>query len=62
MVYDEDVFGEPSFIGHGTYPLTTIRQGYRCVRLKNEYSEELEMAAILVHTKINIIKVGENTF
>ncbi|OTF69417.1 1-phosphatidylinositol 4,5-bisphosphate phosphodiesterase-like protein [Euroglyphus maynei] len=54
-VCDEDVFGEPTQIGHGTYPLMAIRQGFRCVRIKNEYSEELEMATILVHMKIDIL-------
>lgn len=37
-----------------------IRQGYRCVRIKNEYSEELEMAAILVHIKIDILSTNTN--
>nr|XP_027200058.1 1-phosphatidylinositol 4,5-bisphosphate phosphodiesterase gamma-2-like [Dermatophagoides pteronyssinus] len=60
IVCDEDVFGEPTQIGHNTYPLMAIRQGYRCVRIKNEYSEELEMAAILVHIKIDILSTNTN--
>ncbi|KAI2805487.1 hypothetical protein RDWZM_008746 [Blomia tropicalis] len=52
VVYDEDVFGEPQFVGQATYPLPTIRRGFRSVRLCNEHSEELEMAAILVQIDI----------
>lgn len=31
VVYDEDVFGEPNFVGQSTYPLTTIRQGLQII-------------------------------
>lgn len=27
VVYDEDMFGDPNFIGQATYPLTCLRQG-----------------------------------
>ncbi|XP_066257802.1 1-phosphatidylinositol 4,5-bisphosphate phosphodiesterase gamma-1 [Euwallacea similis] len=49
VVQSEDVFGEPNFIGQATYPLTCIRSGYRSVWLKNLYSEDLELASILIH-------------
>ncbi|XP_050292853.1 1-phosphatidylinositol 4,5-bisphosphate phosphodiesterase gamma-1 isoform X2 [Anthonomus grandis grandis] len=49
IVQNEDVFGEPNFIGQATYPLTCIRKGYRSVWLKNAYSEDLELASLLVH-------------
>ncbi|XP_019759127.2 1-phosphatidylinositol 4,5-bisphosphate phosphodiesterase gamma-1 [Dendroctonus ponderosae] len=48
-VQNEDVFGEPNFIGQATYPLTCIRRGYRSIWLKNAYSEDLELASLLVH-------------
>lgn len=33
--------------------VTCIREGYRSVPLKNNYSEEIELASLLVHVKIN---------
>ncbi|ROT84771.1 putative 1-phosphatidylinositol 4,5-bisphosphate phosphodiesterase gamma-1 isoform X1 [Penaeus vannamei] len=52
VLYDEDMFGEPNQIGQATYPVTCIREGYRSVPLKNGYSEEIELASLLVHMKI----------
>ncbi|XP_071174226.1 1-phosphatidylinositol 4,5-bisphosphate phosphodiesterase gamma-1-like isoform X19 [Mytilus edulis] len=49
MVQDEDVFGEPKFLGQATFPVSCLRTGYRSVPIQNGYSEELEMAALLVH-------------
>uniref|UniRef100_A0A182X5M9 1-phosphatidylinositol 4,5-bisphosphate phosphodiesterase gamma n=1 Tax=Anopheles quadriannulatus TaxID=34691 RepID=A0A182X5M9_ANOQN len=51
-VQDEDMFGEPNFIGQAVFPLGSIRTGYRSVVLRNKYSEELELATLLVHTSI----------
>lgn len=53
VVYDEDVFREPNQIGQATYPVTCIRDGYRSVPLKNAYSEEIELASLLIHLKKN---------
>ncbi|XP_030750382.1 1-phosphatidylinositol 4,5-bisphosphate phosphodiesterase gamma-1 isoform X2 [Sitophilus oryzae] len=50
-VQDEDVFGDSNFIGQATYPITCIREGYRSVWLKNSYSEDLELASLLVHVR-----------
>jgi phosphatidylinositol phospholipase C gamma-1 len=52
LVQDEDVFGDPNFIGQATYPVTCLRTGYRSVWLKNAYSEDLELASLLVHINI----------
>nr|XP_022335650.1 1-phosphatidylinositol 4,5-bisphosphate phosphodiesterase gamma-1-like isoform X2 [Crassostrea virginica] len=49
VVYDEDTFGEPNFVGQATYPVTCLHPGYRSVPLKNGFSEEMEMAALLIH-------------
>ena len=57
VVYDEDMFGDPNFLGHGTYPIKCLRRGFRSVPLKNEYSEELELASLLVHIDIINAKV-----
>ncbi|XP_060519361.1 1-phosphatidylinositol 4,5-bisphosphate phosphodiesterase gamma-1 isoform X2 [Cylas formicarius] len=52
VVQDEDVFGEPNFIGQATYPITCIRKGYRSVWLKNAFSEDLELASLLIHVSL----------
>ncbi|XP_076032835.1 small wing phospholipase C gamma 1 [Oratosquilla oratoria] len=49
-VYNLDP-GQGSMIGQATYPLTCIREGYRSVPLKNGFSQELEMATLLVKMK-----------
>jgi len=49
------MFGEKNMIGHGTFPLKCLRTGYRSVPLRNKYSEELELAALLVHISIKEI-------
>lgn len=51
-----DMFGEKNLIGQATYPLNCLRSGYRSVPLRNKYSEELELAALLVHVNIKQIK------
>lgn len=51
-VQDEDIFGEPNFLGQAVFPVNCIRSGYRSVPLRNKYSEELELATLLVHISI----------
>ncbi|KFM82001.1 1-phosphatidylinositol-4,5-bisphosphate phosphodiesterase gamma-1, partial [Stegodyphus mimosarum] len=46
------MFGDPNFLAQAAYPVTCLRTGYRSVALKNEYSEELELACLLVHIDI----------
>lgn len=57
VVYDVDMFGDSSFLAQATYPFSTLRCGYRSVKLKNEYSEDFELAALLVHLKMKSLKV-----
>ncbi|XP_045463914.1 1-phosphatidylinositol 4,5-bisphosphate phosphodiesterase gamma-1 [Harmonia axyridis] len=52
LVQDEDVFGEPNFIGQATYPVLCLRTGYRSVWLKNIFSEDLELASLLINIRI----------
>ena len=47
-IYDEDMFGDPNFIGHATFPAKLLLSGYRSIQLKNGYSEELELSSLLV--------------
>ena len=51
-VQDEDVFGDPNFIGQATYPIPCLKTGYSAVILTNTYNEELELSALLVHISI----------
>ena len=48
VVYHRDKFDEQSFVGQATFPVSGIREGYRSVRLCNEYSEKLELSTLLV--------------
>ncbi|KAM6962657.1 1-phosphatidylinositol 4,5-bisphosphate phosphodiesterase gamma-1-like isoform 1-T1 [Aplochiton taeniatus] len=52
VVYEEDMFSDPNFLAQATYPIRSLRTGYRSVPLKNSYSEELELASLLVHIEI----------
>uniref|UniRef100_A0AAQ5ZAQ8 1-phosphatidylinositol 4,5-bisphosphate phosphodiesterase gamma n=1 Tax=Amphiprion ocellaris TaxID=80972 RepID=A0AAQ5ZAQ8_AMPOC len=61
MVYEEDMFSDPNFLAQATYPVRLLRTGYRSVPLKNSYSEELDLASLLVHIEIVNAKV-HNTF
>ena len=47
-VFDEDMFGDPNFLGAATYPVRLLLSGYRSVQLRNGHSEELELSALLV--------------
>lgn len=56
VVNEEDSFGEPKLICQATYPVLCLREGFRSVPLKNNYSEEIELASLLIHLKINKIE------
>ncbi|GAB6030572.1 hypothetical protein CHUAL_007434 [Chamberlinius hualienensis] len=56
VVQDEDMFGDPNFLGQATYLIKGIRPGYRCVMLRNGYSETLELTSLLVHIDIRNVK------
>lgn len=62
VVQDEDMFGDPNFLGQATYPVTCLRSGYRSVLLKNEFSEELELASLLIHLNIHNAKDEEDLY
>lgn len=51
-VQDEDTFSETHFVAQACYPLKCIRSGYRSVTLRNKYSEEHELAALLIHIEM----------
>lgn len=51
-VQDEDMFAERHFVAQATFPINCLRTGYRSVPLRNKFSEELELASLLVHITI----------
>ena len=56
-VYDEDMFGDPNFLGQSTLPVRLVQAGYRSVQLRNGHSEELELSSLLVHTTLSQVRV-----
>ncbi|XP_074646958.1 1-phosphatidylinositol 4,5-bisphosphate phosphodiesterase gamma-1-like isoform X2 [Tubulanus polymorphus] len=61
IVYDEDMFGDPIFLGHGTFPVRSLRTGFRSVPLKNGYSEPIELASILVYIDMHNPREGSDS-
>eukprot|EP00117_Sycon_ciliatum_P048109 scpid29980/ scgid3392/ 1-phosphatidylinositol 4,5-bisphosphate phosphodiesterase gamma-1; Phosphoinositide phospholipase C-gamma-1; Phospholipase C-gamma-1 len=54
-----DVFSEPNFLCQSTLPIRSLRNGFRSIRLKNGYSEELELSTLLVHITIRNVNAEE---
>ncbi|CAI5778868.1 1-phosphatidylinositol 4,5-bisphosphate phosphodiesterase gamma-1-like isoform X1 [Podarcis lilfordi] len=52
VVYEEDMFSDPNFLAQATFPVKGLKTGYRSVPLKNSYSEDLELASLLIHIEI----------
>ncbi|XP_034976827.1 1-phosphatidylinositol 4,5-bisphosphate phosphodiesterase gamma-2 isoform X3 [Zootoca vivipara] len=59
VVYEEDMFSDPNFLAHGTFPIKGIKSGFRSVPLKNGYSEDIELASLLVYCEMQQILEGE---
>ncbi|XP_008412106.1 1-phosphatidylinositol 4,5-bisphosphate phosphodiesterase gamma-1 isoform X1 [Poecilia reticulata] len=51
-VYEIDMFNDQNFLAQATFPIQSLKTGYRSVPLKNSYSEDLELASLLVHMEI----------
>ncbi|XP_027800943.1 1-phosphatidylinositol 4,5-bisphosphate phosphodiesterase gamma-1 [Marmota monax] len=58
VVYEEDMFSDQNFLAQATFPVKGLKIGYRAVPLKNNYSEDLELASLLI--KIDIFPAKEN--
>ncbi|XP_077024410.1 1-phosphatidylinositol 4,5-bisphosphate phosphodiesterase gamma-1 isoform X2 [Tamandua tetradactyla] len=58
VVYEEDMFSDQNFLAQATFPVKGLKTGYRAVPLKNNYSEDLELASLLV--KVDIFPAKEN--
>uniref|UniRef100_A0A8D0UPT5 Phosphoinositide phospholipase C n=1 Tax=Sus scrofa TaxID=9823 RepID=A0A8D0UPT5_PIG len=59
VVYEEDMFSDQNFLAQATFPVKGLKTGYRAVPLKNNYSEDLELASLLI--KLDIFPVKENS-
>uniref|UniRef100_A0A4W4FEC6 1-phosphatidylinositol 4,5-bisphosphate phosphodiesterase gamma n=1 Tax=Electrophorus electricus TaxID=8005 RepID=A0A4W4FEC6_ELEEL len=59
VVFEEDMFSDPNFLAQATYPVKGVRSGYRSVPLKNGYSENLELASLLVYVDIQQVEEAE---
>uniref|UniRef100_A0A672TI60 1-phosphatidylinositol 4,5-bisphosphate phosphodiesterase gamma n=1 Tax=Strigops habroptila TaxID=2489341 RepID=A0A672TI60_STRHB len=59
VVYEEDMFSDPNFLAQATFPVKGLKTGYRSVPLKNSYTEDLELAALLIHIEIINAKASE---
>lgn len=57
VVNEEDSFGDANFLAQAVYPLRCLRQGFRSVILSNAFSEQLELASLLIHLSIKNAKV-----
>ncbi|NXP98323.1 PLCG1 phosphodiesterase, partial [Vidua macroura] len=58
VVYEEDMFSDPNFLAQATFPVKGLKTGYRSVPLKNSYTEDLELASLLIHIEIINAKAG----
>ncbi|KPP59582.1 hypothetical protein Z043_122483, partial [Scleropages formosus] len=54
VVNEEDMFSDPNFLAQATFPFKGIRSGYRSVPLKNGYSEDIELASLLVYIDVQL--------
>ncbi|XP_065139538.1 1-phosphatidylinositol 4,5-bisphosphate phosphodiesterase gamma-2-like [Paramisgurnus dabryanus] len=63
VVFEEDMFSDPNFLAQATFPVRGVRSGYRSVPLKNGFSENLELASLLVYVEIQQVeKVQEELY
>ena len=61
VVNDVDIFGDSNFIGQYTLPVKCLRSGYRSIPLKNAYSEDLELAGIVLKREY-LYRLAESRF
>uniref|UniRef100_A0A674JF75 1-phosphatidylinositol 4,5-bisphosphate phosphodiesterase gamma n=1 Tax=Terrapene triunguis TaxID=2587831 RepID=A0A674JF75_9SAUR len=59
VVYEEDMFSDPNFLAHATFPIKGIKSGFRSVPLKNGYSEDIELASLLVFCEMQQVLESE---
>ncbi|KAJ8335542.1 hypothetical protein SKAU_G00388840 [Synaphobranchus kaupii] len=59
VVNEEDMFSDPNFLAQATFPVKGIRSGYRSVPLKNGFSENIELASLLVYIDLEQVEKAE---
>ncbi|XP_016099258.1 1-phosphatidylinositol 4,5-bisphosphate phosphodiesterase gamma-2 [Sinocyclocheilus grahami] len=59
VVFEEDMFSDPNFLAQATFPVKGVRSGYRSVPLKNGFSENLELASLLVYVDIQQVEKAQ---
>ncbi|KAG2469835.1 PLCG2 phosphodiesterase, partial [Polypterus senegalus] len=59
VINEEDVFSDPNFLAQATFPVKGLKTGYRSVPLENGFSENLELAALLVYIEIRPFEKAE---
>ncbi|XP_071767338.1 1-phosphatidylinositol 4,5-bisphosphate phosphodiesterase gamma-2 [Centroberyx gerrardi] len=59
VVNEEDMFSDPNFLAQAMFPVKGIRSGYRSVPLKNGYSENLELASLLIYINVQQVEKAE---
>uniref|UniRef100_A0A672PCA8 Phosphoinositide phospholipase C n=1 Tax=Sinocyclocheilus grahami TaxID=75366 RepID=A0A672PCA8_SINGR len=59
VVFEEDMFSDPNFLAQATFPVKAVRSGYRSVPLKNGFSENLELASLLVYVDIQQVEKAQ---
>ncbi|KAM8830701.1 1-phosphatidylinositol 4,5-bisphosphate phosphodiesterase gamma-1 [Synchiropus picturatus] len=52
VVYEIDMFSDQNFLAQATFPIHSLKTGFRSVPLKNSYNESLELASLLVHMDV----------
>lgn len=59
VVFEEDMFSDPNFLAQATFPVKGVRSGYRSVPLKNGFSENLELASLLVCVDVQQVEKAQ---
>lgn len=59
VVFEEDMFSDPNFLAQATFPVKGVRSGYRSVPLKNGFSENLQLATLLVYVDIQQVEKAQ---
>uniref|UniRef100_A0A674D3L1 1-phosphatidylinositol 4,5-bisphosphate phosphodiesterase gamma n=1 Tax=Salmo trutta TaxID=8032 RepID=A0A674D3L1_SALTR len=61
VVYEIDMFSDQNFLAQASFPINSLKTGYRSVPLKNSCNEDLELASLLVHMDITRSRVGSTS-
>ncbi|XP_066442634.1 1-phosphatidylinositol 4,5-bisphosphate phosphodiesterase gamma-1 isoform X2 [Eleutherodactylus coqui] len=58
VVYEEDMFSDQNFLAQASFVVRGLKTGFRAVPLKNNYTEDLELASLLI--RLDIYSSKEN--